>query len=441
MPINSNPFTPQNIAASETIQDVKLSPDGKRVLYHVKPIYKSEEHSTSAIWIANTDQSNSARSLTSGLFNDVSGIFHPDCERILFLSDRHKAGDPSQLYVINLSGGEAAPLVGKGNTKAISRFAVSPNGQYVAFTSADEPKEEEKRKKEEKDDAKVFGDKKDSERLRLYSFATGDVRTLNTAPGRHVLTFVWKQDSTEILYCTAKYKAMEFLEDIIPLERISIAQGAAKALLVKSYPRAPDEIIIWTKSGVIIDIQNYEPHLVNSARALYVNSSRKYGDVEDVVTIVDLKARGLFAVEIANGVESRIDINDGLEYPFTLYKTQDEAIASWDAVCLSDGSYTLAAIVSSASRQQPLNVWVGHNSDGQKIHLSIQLSAHLKWVSTAPPLSTGVIEWKAVDGTSLQGVVTKSANVSELLPTILLIHGGELLPLWKYHSFVFKLHT
>lgn len=91
-------------------------------------------------------------------------------------------------------------------------FWISPDGNYIAFLSADEPTAEEECKKAEKDDAIVWGERKGEflrsahanarskltwtghARLRLYTISTGQVRTL-VEDIKHVDTCTWKPDS------------------------------------------------------------------------------------------------------------------------------------------------------------------------------------------------------------------------------------------------------
>ena len=63
------------------------------------------------------------------------------------------------LSLLPLNGGEPFPFTKAENKKAISSFAWSPDGQYIAFLSADEKTAEEEKKEKTKDDAKVYGEK------------------------------------------------------------------------------------------------------------------------------------------------------------------------------------------------------------------------------------------------------------------------------------------
>ncbi|KAL5485726.1 hypothetical protein ACEPAI_6767 [Sanghuangporus weigelae] len=432
-------FTPENIARSERLFDVKLSPDAKQLLYHVKPLYKSGEHPTCAIWIGEVDRAESASQFTSGLFNDYAARFHPYGKRILFLSDRHKAGGPVQIYSIGLQGGEAYPIFGKDNKRGVSEFDVSPDGRYVAFTSANEATPEDERRKKEKDDAQEFGDKRSFNHLRLYSFTTGDVRTLEAAQGHHVDRFLWSSDSKSLVYLSRKNPALEFTQEEAVLKRISVSVGAQPEVIGR-YPRSPSGLCLLS-TGEIVDIQSYEPGRISDSKSVFIHSSEDfskakqlYGKDDDAVRIVDMKNGGLFAVEIADSMETKIDVPraidpDNVDYT-VLFRTYNEALEknSWDAQRLADGGFVLAAIKSSAVNIHSPNVWTG-TSDHIDLSLTTKISSHLNWMAEGPSMHSELYGWLAKDRTRLNGIMTfptENKNAKAILPypTIMLIHGG-----------------
>ncbi|KAL5503857.1 hypothetical protein ACEPAH_7928 [Sanghuangporus vaninii] len=433
-------FTPENIASSECLFDVKLSPDAKQLLYLVKPLYKSGEHQTCAIWLGEVDRAESASQFTSGLFNDHAARFHPDGKRILFLSDRHKAGGPVQIYSIGLQGGEAHLLFGKDNKRGVSEFDVSPDGRYVAFTSADEATPEDERRKKEKDDAQVFGDKSSFNHLRLYSFTTGDVRTLEAAQGHHVDRFLWSSDNKSLVYLSRKNSALEFTQEEAVLKRITVSVGAQPEVIGR-YPRSPSGLCL-LPTGEIVDIQSYEPGRISDSKSVFIHSSEDfskieqlYGKDDDAVRVVDMKDGGFFAVEIADSMETKIDVpraleSDNVDYT-VLFRTDNEALErnSWDARRLADGRFVLAAIKSSAVNIHPPNVWTG-TSDRIKLSLTTKLSSHLSWMAEGPNTHSELTSWLAKDRTWLEGIMTfpaENKNAKAILPypTIMLIHGGK----------------
>jgi hypothetical protein len=153
----------------------------------------------------------------------------------------------------------------------------------------------------------------------------------------------------------------------------------------------------------------------------------------------DLQNEGMVAVEVCKDVDTNIDVvgfsQDGIKTLFTLFRTDNDAIwfGAWDAkrVIGDDGTvaYVVAAVLSSAIKHQPPNVWTGvvTGMSGGLVPNKIQLSSHLQWLVEAPDFKTEVIHWSANDGTRLNGLVRypPGYQVSDgPLPAVLFIHGG-----------------
>jgi dipeptidyl aminopeptidase/acylaminoacyl peptidase len=167
-------------------RELALSPDGRLVAFVAAPVGRREEHTQSAVWLAESDAEESARRFTSGTAEDKSPCFAPDGSALYFLSDREER-KVAQLYRIHLGGGEAERLTeGK---PGVSAYAPLADGTRVVLLSADAPSEDDERRERERDDANVFGDWK-PQRLRLLDLETRETRTL-AAPGeRHVHSVV-----------------------------------------------------------------------------------------------------------------------------------------------------------------------------------------------------------------------------------------------------------
>lgn len=377
---------------------MRISPDGKLVLYQVTPFYRPTERNLSELWLAAIDKPHSSIQLTSGEFNDRSGVFHPDGTRILFLSDRQLPGKTTFIYTLSFDRQISPPpsdyrsdchregpfnaksnddakmkfepsiLTSKFNKKAVQGFEISPDGKWIAFASVDESSSEDLRKAQEKNDAKVIGSKDGLSRLRVYNFETDEIRTLNNIPkDRQIEGFSWSPDSQEILYRLRENKGTEWTEFQVLLQSISVAEDSQPKSL-GSYPRSPSGSNIWLSSGHIVSLQNYEPQNILDARALHVhhynrhdspsvpqqlNSERMYGVHEDAVRMLradnphteDDKKDGcsFLAMEVSHDTDSRIDIITFTSdapchiHKFTLFHTSSDAIwfNSWDVKCIN----------------------------------------------------------------------------------------------------------
>jgi Tol biopolymer transport system component len=103
------PLLPGEIASAPQISSLKLSSSTEHVVYCVAPSTHAGPVPTSALWIANTSRSGSARPLTSGFHNDRNPAFHPTSDGVFFLSDRHTVGVGAAIYSLHR---DAAPGTG-----------------------------------------------------------------------------------------------------------------------------------------------------------------------------------------------------------------------------------------------------------------------------------------------------------------------------------------
>lgn len=174
-------LTAEQLVDLQVPQDVRISPSGKHCVYVCKPIARAAEHFISSLWIAELGKEHSARQLTSGLSHDSSPRWCPDTttgESIAFISDRAKPGESSAIYVLSMDGGEAYPVTKVGGKKAIEAFKWSPDGQCIAFLSADEKSKDQETREEETGGAIVYGEDWEFDRLRLLHVATREISTL-----------------------------------------------------------------------------------------------------------------------------------------------------------------------------------------------------------------------------------------------------------------------
>lgn len=451
--------SPEKIASSLKIRDVKISPDGRRILYQVQPFYRGSDITTSQLWLAETDSAHSARQLTNGVFNDRAGVWHPDGKRVFFLSDRHEAGKAGHIFVmtIGMEGqieSEAAAFSKVFEEKGVQKFEISPDGNFVAFVVADSKVDDKSRHRQQlKGDPKVLGAKADLARLKLFDFRTGIVSKVPSMfADKHVESFAWSPDSKELLCRLLENKGAEFTEMEVIMERVAIfadekGQQNATSVVVKKYPRTPSGINIWLSSGHILSTQSYEPRNVLDARTLTAHrfdgiENKLYGLTEDAVRIVDMgcgtqSRNTMIAVEVSTDVDTRIDVvnfvddRDGdIKVISSLFETKgEEAIwfGAWDAKGFvseeNESSFVFAAVLSSGIHHAPPNVWsirIQANAPPKRL----QLSSHLQWLANVPQIKTEIIHWESTDGTKLSGLVRYLPGYNGPLPTILHIHGG-----------------
>ncbi len=188
----STPTTPSTaltaalVASTWRATNVRLSPDGSRVAWCAAPYGKADEHAESAVWVADVGDPASARRWTHG-GEDTQPRWSPDGTRLAFCSDRAERGTAG-LYVLDVSGGEAAPLLVRA--RSVDAYAWAPDGRSLAVLVPDDKDDEDKRREEERDDADVYGERREWNRVLRVAATGGDPTSLLEAD-LHPVEVAW----------------------------------------------------------------------------------------------------------------------------------------------------------------------------------------------------------------------------------------------------------
>ena len=114
-----------------TVTEVRISPDGKNVVYTVQRVDKKTEKKYTNLWITPTSNGK-PQQFTTGDQQDGSACWSPDGSKIAFLSDRGDKEKPAQIHLIPFSGGEASRLTNIEGE--ISNLSWSPDGKKILCT-------------------------------------------------------------------------------------------------------------------------------------------------------------------------------------------------------------------------------------------------------------------------------------------------------------------
>ncbi|KAF7373575.1 Peptidase-S9 domain-containing protein [Mycena sanguinolenta] len=411
------PITAQDVANADLINGLSLSASGDRV----------------ALWLADVGVAESARKITCGLFNDQNPKFHPTSGDVIFLSDRHKAGSIPQLYRLSSRefGGDPEPLTPMENIRGVTSFEISPNGRWLAYTSADEPAD----KDEEKKDTYViiWRAPKEFGRLRIIDLSdrTKEIQTV-VSENQHVQSFTWSPDNTQILYRLANFPGLE--SEVLPISEniVSIEEAGGSFRFNSTHVVTHDPLLfsgsIWTKPGIFhfLHTEDYA-----SAPALWTCRIQPgafptrvaFGETDDAARLVHVG--GEVAVEVACGLETRIHIfGSDAANSFTAFETSQDAFSGWDIKHVN-GKYIFVVARSSGVTGTVENLWSGSTTPGTKGVLTTKLSSHHEWMSAKEMPQCAPFEWTTEDGTALEGVAAyPRGQLLENLPTVVVPHGG-----------------
>ncbi|MBN2146127.1 MAG: S9 family peptidase [Anaerolineales bacterium] len=124
-------LTAEDLYQFNLISGVRISPDGKHIVYPVQRVERKTEKKYINLWVAPTE-GGEARQFTVGKQSDRSPCWSPDGSQIAFLSNRGNAEKPPQVYLIPFHGGEAHCLTGIDGE--ISDLSWSPDGKRLLCT-------------------------------------------------------------------------------------------------------------------------------------------------------------------------------------------------------------------------------------------------------------------------------------------------------------------
>lgn len=437
------------ISLASVSGNLRISPNGKDVLFLKRKADWSKNRFDTEIWLSRNGQP--AFQLTNNpKGNSSSPEWSPDGKWIAFVSNRQKR---NQVYVINAQGGEAFPVTNEKN--GAYNFEWSPDGTKISFlTTQNEAKELKDQKKkyggfsiEDKqyrqaqlryvvfdptklgempipciESKKSSGkDKKDKDKKKADCPKQFESKELIKSKDFTVRGYVWSPDGTQIMF---NHQPDPLINSFFKSD-ISVYNLKTKKITSLVKNPSYDGAIGWSPDGKSI---LYSSDLDNTTSNYYTNSkvfimdiaskkSRQIADNidENIYSLVWNKAgifgRGFqktklyaYSINPKSGKATKIDLK------FDRITSISFTPNGQNLAFMAENNGQLAEIYSTSFRKiKPKKL--------TNFAASIQ-----HWKVSKPE----VISWKSKDGATIEGILHKPMNFNpnKKYPLLIAIHGG-----------------
>jgi dipeptidyl aminopeptidase/acylaminoacyl peptidase len=419
-------WTPELAMQVKRVSHVRVSPDGKRVAFVVSQAVMDGDRSEwlSQIHLATYDGAGAVQ-LTQGEKGATNPEWSPDGQWIAFASAR--GGKPeakANLWRIRVAGGEAEQFTDEKSD--ISTIRWSPDGSQIAFCMAEPPTEEEEKAKKEKRDWRVVDEDLKPVRLCLVSIAkdrTGKrvvkkltSGTLSVNPAQ----FDWSPDGQTVAFSHSPTpKADSWTQADISL--VEVGSGKVRALASTA---AAESDPLFSPDGrwIAFTVSDVPPAWAGASRLQLV--AAEGGTPRALAPSYDgrpnvlgwsVDGRRVFISETQRTVSRiwTIPVEGGHVAGLTPADLMVEAPAL-------NASRTHFGFTSQ-SPEQPVEAFASTVDRFSAVQVSR--------VQNLPKVTIGkteVVEWKAPDGKTIEGLLTYPAGyqTGSRVPLLVIVHGG-----------------
>jgi dipeptidyl aminopeptidase/acylaminoacyl peptidase len=427
-PVAKRALKASDIFRVRDVRDPQISPDGKWVAYSVSTTDSVSDKNDTDIWMVSWDGKDNIR-VTSTKDGESQPRWSPDGKYLSFTSSRDN-GKGGQIWLLDRRGGEATRLTQiKGG---VSGYEWSPDGTKLALV-IDDPEDDssDSTKKAPKpivldryhfkqDVQGYLGNTKTH--LYLFDVATRKLDTL-TSGKYNEENPSWSPDGRQIAFTSDRSPDPDrsINSDIYvidarpgaPMRRLTMFEGDDNNSGSKlawspdgksiAYVRgASTTMTIYDQYRVaVIPSAGGEPKILTEALDRPVTSPRWTADGTALFFLVtDDRTQYLARLKIAGG-------------PVEKLTTGQRVVSSYAL-----GPSARIAVLGSTSTEMPEIHALENNTMRALTHQNDE------WLAGIQLGITEGIEFKTPDGADVHAVMTRPANASGKLPTLLRIHGG-----------------
>lgn len=195
---DENRLSVESLIHLESVSDAVISPDGETIAY-VRRVQRSPDEDRGSAYsemFVVPAAGGEPKQFTFRPHNVVNPQWSPDAEYIYFRSHRPEVHRGMQVYRISSKGGEAE-IVTKESSPVLG-FALSPDGNELAYIVQDPEPDFVQKRKAEGDDWRIEDEFVRHRRVHIMNPATGESNLL-TSFDKSVWNVVWSPDGNQLL--------------------------------------------------------------------------------------------------------------------------------------------------------------------------------------------------------------------------------------------------
>ena len=416
-------WSPEQCLKLKNITAVRVSPDGKKVLYTVREAVMTDDRSeyVNQVFLCDANGSNTIQ-LTRNEKNSGNPRWSPDGNWISFTSARD---GKNNIYILSPTGGEAQKLTDAKTS--VGDYDWSPDGKMIAFVSGDASSDKEEKNKKAKDDWYYMDEEYKQNRIYIVQVNEKDSSGKNkwrkiTEGNYNINSFDWSPDSKAIAYShgISPLVGHNVYSDI---SMVDITTAKAKTILSTGASESDPQ---FSPDG------KYIAYLLSEDPVVWAGMDRA-----TIYSISDGKSWSLALTPNENGgmIGWTADGKNILwgEADRTLYAVyklniDGKTIQRWNK---PDGDM-IGGINLNATGTHAGFVLQNPSKPGEAFVSSVENFAPAKvtdinaaWANKQLP-KTELIKWKSFDGTEIEGLLTYPINyqAGQKVPLILNVHGG-----------------
>jgi len=415
----NNGLTPHDIARIRTVSDAVVSPDGRHVAYLVSVPRLPPKEADGTAWhrlhVFDVNAGTS-REYIGGEVNIGAIRWTPDGTSLMYLA-RRAGDDVTSLYAIPIGGGESLRIL--EHETGISGYALSPDGQRVAFLSPDPEDRYRSEMREKGFRQEVF--EEDARFTRVWIAELGRPGSARLLPLEGNASVVdWSPEGDRLVVALAP---TPLVDDRYMSRRLRIVDVESGTVVERIENPGKLGQVAWSPD----------------ARRVAFISAESINDPKEGRLMVARAVGGEF-VDVLPGLEGHIS-SFAWRDATTLAYVSDEGVETRVGEVRVDGTRNHTLIERgrvilhgiSAPAGLETRAFVGQSPDfPSELFVSTgsrevprRVTDSNPWLADRNLAAQEVVTWTAADGLDLQGLLIRPLlAVEQPAPTIVVVHGG-----------------